>query len=81
MTSLDNGRRSPKKLLRAVVARLLGRKPFASSNRLRGSFLQVEVELSRADRQAVWTPPSQPSKPLRLMILRRPATSGSRFTG
>jgi hypothetical protein len=25
MTSLDNGRRSPKKLLRAVVARLLGR--------------------------------------------------------
>jgi len=26
-TSLDSGRRSPKKLLRAVVARLLGRKP------------------------------------------------------
>ena len=26
-TSLDNGRRSPKKFLRAVVARLLGRKP------------------------------------------------------
>jgi len=25
-TSLDNGRRSPKKLLRSVVARLLGRK-------------------------------------------------------
>jgi hypothetical protein len=25
-TSLDNGRRSPKMLLRAVVARLLGRK-------------------------------------------------------
>jgi hypothetical protein len=25
-TALDNGRRSPKKLLRAVVARLLGRK-------------------------------------------------------
>jgi hypothetical protein len=24
-TSLDNGRRSPRKLLRAVVARLLGR--------------------------------------------------------
>jgi hypothetical protein len=26
-TALDNGRRSPKKFLRAVVARLLGRKP------------------------------------------------------
>jgi hypothetical protein len=26
-TTLDNGRRSPRKLLRAVVARLLGRKP------------------------------------------------------
>jgi hypothetical protein len=26
-TALDNGRRSPRKLLRAVVARLLGRKP------------------------------------------------------
>jgi hypothetical protein len=26
-TPLDNGRRSPRKLLRAVVARLLGRKP------------------------------------------------------
>ena len=26
-TSLDNGRRSPRKLLRPVVARLLGRKP------------------------------------------------------
>ena len=26
-TALDNGRRSPQKLLRAVVARLLGRKP------------------------------------------------------
>ena len=25
-TALDNGRRSPRKLLRAVVARLLGRK-------------------------------------------------------
>ena len=28
-TSLDNGRRSPRKLLGAVVARLLGRKPQA----------------------------------------------------
>ena len=27
-TPLDNGRRSPKKLLRAVVARLLGRKAY-----------------------------------------------------
>jgi hypothetical protein len=27
-TALDNGRRSPRKLLRAVVARLLGRKPW-----------------------------------------------------
>ena len=26
-TALDNGQRSPKKLLRAVIARLLGRKP------------------------------------------------------
>jgi len=26
-TSLDNGRRSPRKLLSALVARLLGRKP------------------------------------------------------
>jgi hypothetical protein len=26
-TALDNGQRSPRKLLRAVVARLLGRKP------------------------------------------------------
>jgi hypothetical protein len=26
-TSLDNGQRTPRKLLRAVVARLLGRKP------------------------------------------------------
>jgi hypothetical protein len=26
-TALDNGRRSPRKLLRAVVARLLGRRP------------------------------------------------------
>jgi hypothetical protein len=29
---LDNGRRSPKKLLRAVVARVLGRKPGARDN-------------------------------------------------
>jgi hypothetical protein len=28
-TALDDGRRSPKKLLRAVAARLLGRKPHA----------------------------------------------------
>ena len=27
-TALDNGRRSPKKLLLAVVAQLLGRKPY-----------------------------------------------------
>jgi hypothetical protein len=26
-TALDNGRRSPKKFLRAVIARLLGKKP------------------------------------------------------
>jgi len=26
-TALDNGRRSPRKLLKKVVARLLGRKP------------------------------------------------------
>jgi hypothetical protein len=31
LTALDNGRRSPKRLLRAVVARLLGRKPWATS--------------------------------------------------
>jgi hypothetical protein len=30
-TSLDNGRRSPRKLLRAVVARLLGRKAWAGT--------------------------------------------------
>jgi hypothetical protein len=28
-TALDNGKRSPRKLLRAVIARLLGRKPYA----------------------------------------------------
>ena len=28
-TALDNGRRSPRKLLRAVVARLLGGKPWS----------------------------------------------------
>jgi hypothetical protein len=27
LTALDNGQRSPRKLLRAVIARLLGRKP------------------------------------------------------
>jgi len=26
-TALDNGQRSPRKLLRAVIARLLGKKP------------------------------------------------------
>jgi hypothetical protein len=30
-TALDNGRRSPRKLLRAVVARLLGRSPLGPS--------------------------------------------------
>ena len=32
-TALDNGRRSPRKLLRAVVARLLGRKAWISRKR------------------------------------------------
>ena len=33
-TALDNGRRSPKKLLRAVVARLLGRKSLLATQAL-----------------------------------------------
>jgi len=30
--ALDNGERSPRKLLRAVIARLLGRKPYARNS-------------------------------------------------
>jgi hypothetical protein len=33
-TALDNGQRSPRKLLRAVIARLLGRKVLAGRARL-----------------------------------------------
>jgi hypothetical protein len=54
-TALDNGQRSPRKLLRAVIARLLGRKPYPRTRLLIGAVRAIEGSRQSAPRLTVGT--------------------------
>jgi hypothetical protein len=52
-TALDNGQRSPRKLLRKVVARLLGRKPYSADGAVYGRTEEPRVD-GRSPSPGAW---------------------------